>query len=74
MRHYTELLHKALDSIAHTLTLRKRTVAGLLSGRSGVLMDASQQVSSTTDFELITWLIVKDDERYKILRTKFRRR
>lgn len=64
MRHYTGLLHKTMGSIVHTF--KKRTVAGLLSGRSGVLADAGNQVSSTTDFELITWLIIKDDERSKI--------
>ncbi|MGH9875593.1 MAG: helicase-related protein, partial [Pyrinomonadaceae bacterium] len=60
MRQYAELLHKAIDSIAHTF--RKRSVGGVLGGRGGVLPDASQQVSSATDFELITWLIIKDDE------------
>lgn len=63
MRHHSELLKEAVDSIAHTF--RKRTVTGLLSGRSAVLPDASQQVSTTTEFELITWLIIKDDDRTK---------
>lgn len=57
---YTELLRKSVDSIVHTF--RRRTVASLLSGRSGVLPDSHRRVSSTTDFELITWLVIKDDD------------
>ena len=56
MDHYSELLRKAVDSIAHTF--KKRTLTGLLSGRRGVLPDVNKQVSATTDFELVTWLII----------------
>lgn len=57
---YTELLRKSVDSIVHTF--RRRTVASLLSGRGGVLPESHRRVSSTTDFELITWLVIKDDD------------
>ncbi len=57
---YSELLRKSVDSIVHTF--RRRTVASLLSGRSGTLPESTKHVAATTDFELITWLIIKDDD------------
>lgn len=57
MSPYSELLHKAVDSIVHTF--KKRVLTSLLSGRSGVLVEASKQVSSTSDFQLMTWLVIK---------------
>ena len=56
MSKYSGLLKKAIDSIVHTF--HKRAVAGLLSGRSGLLNEASKHVSETTDFDLITWLVI----------------
>jgi hypothetical protein len=57
MSRYDDLLKKAVASIAQTF--RKRMVSGLLSSRSGLLTDAGKEVCETTDFELITWLVVK---------------
>jgi len=57
MAKYSELLKKAVESIAHTF--RKRAVSGLLSGRRGLLNETSIQISETTDFDLITWLVIK---------------
>ena len=54
---YGTLLRKAIDSIA--VTFRKRAATGLLSGRSFVLPAVQNQVSDQTDFELITWLVVR---------------
>lgn len=58
---YSELLRKAVESIVHTF--KKRALSGLLSGRSGVLVEANKQVTSTSDFQLITWLVIKDPEK-----------
>lgn len=58
MAHYSELLEKAVESIVHTF--KKRALTGLLSGRSGVLVEANKQVTSTSDFQLITWLVIKE--------------
>lgn len=55
---YSELLQKAVESIVHTF--KKRALTGLLAGRGGVLPEASKQVSLTTDFELVTWLVIKE--------------
>ena len=60
MNPYSELLRKAVDSIVHTF--KKRALTGLLSGRSGVLVEANKQVTSTSDFQLMIWLVIKDPE------------
>jgi hypothetical protein len=57
MARYTALLKKAVASIESTF--RKRAVASLLSSRGGLLADAGKQISSTTDFDLITWLVIR---------------
>ena len=57
MSRYTVLLKKAVAAIE--TTFRKRTVSNLLASRSGLLADATKQVSSTTDFDLITWLVIR---------------
>jgi len=54
---YNKLLQAAVDSIARTF--QKRVAAGLQSGRDFVIPNQSEQARETTDFELITWLVVK---------------
>ncbi len=54
---YNDLLLKAVRSIASTF--RKRSVSHLLSGRGAVLVDQRAQAQETTDFELITWLVIR---------------
>jgi hypothetical protein len=60
MNLYSELLRKAVESIVHTF--KKRALTGLLSGRGGVLVEANKQVTSTSDFQLITWLVIENPE------------
>jgi ERCC4-related helicase len=57
MSRYTELLKKAVPSITHTF--RKRNVGNLLSGRGGTLISREKQANSMTDFDLITWLVIR---------------
>lgn len=57
MKTYSGLLKKAVDSIA--ATFRKRAAGALLSSRGGVLVEQGKQVSEATDFELVTWLVIK---------------
>jgi len=59
MSHYSSLLEKAVSAIA-TQFIRKST-GNLFAGRGGKLTDASKQIKHTSDFELITWLIIKDE-------------
>jgi len=54
---YNDLLKRAVDSIAGIYN--KRLIGHLLSSRSAVLVEQAHQVKATTDFELITWLVIK---------------
>ena len=58
MSGYDKLLREAVRSISHTY--EKRAFGSLRSGRGGVLPLESEQVGDTTDFELVTWLVIKD--------------
>jgi SNF2 family DNA or RNA helicase len=57
MKLYNKLLAAAVDSIAKTF--QKRVAAGLQSGRDFVIPNQEEQANDTTDFELITWLVIK---------------
>ncbi len=60
MTFYNELLLRAVRSIVDTF--RKRSSQALTSGRGGRLIERSKQVSDDSDFELITWLVIKNDD------------
>lgn len=57
MNLYNTLLEKAVGSIAATFS--KRVASGLQTGRSFVIPNRNEQANETTDFELITWLVIK---------------
>jgi SNF2 family DNA or RNA helicase len=57
MKVYNDLLEKAIKSIENTF--RKRVITHLISDRTAVLPTLQQQVTEKTDFELITWLIIR---------------
>ncbi len=57
MNKYSELLTKAINAIVRTF--QKRTAAGLQSGRDFVIPDKQEQATDSSDFELITWLVIK---------------
>jgi SNF2 family DNA or RNA helicase len=56
MGHYTDLLKQAVQSIEGTF--RRRLARGLQSGRGFVVPDEQHQPTESTDFELITWLVI----------------
>jgi len=58
MKTYNVLLQKAVESIASTF--QKRVVTGLQTERGFVIPDKKHQATETTDFELISWLIIKN--------------
>ena len=60
MEKYSDLLHHAVDAIARTF--QKRTVSGLQSGRGFVIPDKKKQAKAASDFELITWLIIRSGD------------
>lgn len=57
MKLYNKLLAAAVDSIAKTF--QKRVAAGLQTSRDFVIPNQSEHARETTDFELITWLVIK---------------
>jgi len=57
MQWYDDLLTKALKAIEGHF--RKRVIGNLLTDRNAVLPARQQQVTDHTDFELITWLIIR---------------
>jgi hypothetical protein len=58
MAQYDKLLREVVRSISYTY--EKRAFGSLRSGRGGVLPLQDEQVGDTTDFELVTWLVIKD--------------
>lgn len=60
MSRYNRLLDDAVRSIVQTF--KRRTASSLLSGRSGALIDREKQVTDSANFDLITWLVIKDTE------------
>ena len=59
MSHYSSLLEKAVSAITTQFT--RKSTSNLFAGRGGKLTDTTKQVKQADDFELITWLIVKDE-------------
>ena len=57
MSRYNKLIHAAVESIARTF--QKRVATGLQSGRDFVIPNQQDQAREATDFELITWLVIK---------------
>ena len=61
MQPYNDLLASAIKSIEQTF--KRRAAAQLQSGRGGLLPTRQEQVRETTDFELITWLVIQQADR-----------
>ncbi|NJR40017.1 MAG: hypothetical protein HC781_15840 [Leptolyngbyaceae cyanobacterium CSU_1_4] len=57
---YNALLESAAASIMQTS--RRRSLAQLQTNRGAVIGNVQEQMRSSTDFELITWLVVQDGE------------
>lgn len=60
MAKYADLLGKAVGEIA--ASFKKRSAAKLSSARNAVLIAKNKQVSCMSDFELVTWLVIKQGE------------
>ena len=57
MSAYSALLDKTVAAIVAQFS--RKNAANLFTGRGGKLMDATKAVKNNSDFELITWLIIK---------------
>jgi hypothetical protein len=60
MKKYNGLLAAAVDSIAKTF--QKRLVSGLQSSRDFIIPKQNEQARETTDFDLVTWLVIQQPE------------
>lgn len=57
MDKYSRLLKNAINEIVRVL--KKRNLKALQSGRGGMIVSKSNTVNNSSDFELVTWLIIK---------------
>jgi hypothetical protein len=57
MAPYSALLSKTVKSIAQTF--QKRVSAGLQLSRDFIIPDKREQAADASDFELVTWLVIK---------------
>jgi SNF2 family DNA or RNA helicase len=57
MTRYNALLDAAVRSIENTFT--KRALGALKNSRDAVLPEKNQQANTKTDFELVTWLVIR---------------
>jgi len=57
MQKYTELMKSAVKSIAHTF--QKRVTASLFDSRGAMIPPKTAVPDEETEFELITWLVIK---------------
>lgn len=60
MSQYDDILGAAVKAIAGSY--KKRTASQLLESRIGVLPDKEDQIRSTDDFELITWIVIEGND------------
>ena len=54
------IMGQAINAVVRTF--QKRTASGLQSGRNFVIPDRQEQATDGSDFELITWLVIKSGE------------
>lgn len=57
MEDYNNLLERAVKAIVKTF--KKRAIDTVFSGRGAVLPEEQKQVIESSDFELVTWLVLK---------------
>lgn len=58
MSRYSDLLDKAVAVIS--AQFGRKNAGNLFAGRGGKLTDAAKQIKHVNDFDLITWLVIKD--------------
>jgi superfamily II DNA or RNA helicase len=60
MSQYSILLDRAVSAIV--AQFGRKSVSNLFSGRSGKLISNQTAIKATTDFELVTWLVIKNEQ------------
>ena len=59
MQRYNDLLKHAVTAIAKQFSVKN--IGQLLSGREGKLLNSQSAIKHTSDFELVTWLVIKEE-------------
>jgi SNF2 family DNA or RNA helicase len=57
MSHYDRLLQRCVDAIS--ATFQRRVAGGLQDSRSFIIPEQDEQPNDTSEFELVTWLVIK---------------
>ena len=60
MSQYSSLLDKAVSAIA--AQFGRKSVGNLFAGRGGKLVSSQTAIKTATDFDLITWLVIKNEQ------------
>ncbi|MNG25273.1 hypothetical protein D3C84_1101030 [compost metagenome] len=60
MSRYSTLLDEAVAAIA--AQFERKNAGNLFAGRGGKLISAQSALKATTDFDLITWLVIKHEQ------------
>jgi len=60
MSRYSEFLEKAVSAIA--TQFGRKNADNLFAGRGGKLLGSQNAIKATTDFDLITWLVIKHEQ------------
>jgi hypothetical protein len=58
MDKYNQLLQKAISEITSVFT--KRAISKLKMSRSGILIPKEKQANKADDFQLISWIVIKE--------------
>ncbi|MDO8787519.1 MAG: helicase-related protein [Sulfuritalea sp.] len=60
MSQYSSLLDRAVAAIASQF--QRKNAGNLFAGRGGKLVSSQTAIKATTDFDLITWLVIKNEQ------------
>lgn len=65
MSAYSRLLQNAVDTLVGQVD--RKSLSGLFASRGGKLVDESAKAGGLADFDLVTWLIIKDGEAFRAI-------
>jgi superfamily II DNA or RNA helicase len=63
MSAYSGLLQNAVDTLVGQVD--RKSLSGLFASRGGKLVDEAAKAGGLADFDLVTWLIIKDGEAFR---------
>ena len=63
MAAYSDLLRSAVDALLGQVD--RKSLSGLFASRGGKLVEETAKAAGMSDFDLITWLVIKDGEDFR---------